>query len=206
MSEVKNIYQRINEVMRGVRYIKKDTKVKGVGGGEYGAISHDGVIATIREELVNHGIVCVSSLKESKFDSIVYGKNDTKSHLYTGTYIVSYINIDKPEDRFCVEVEGQALGNDDKGPGKAISYATKTAHLKTFSMETGQNDESRVGLVYDMDSEKRQILMEAMTKAADDGNLKAQYTKLPRSDKDILGESGLAELKEYSERVNNGTA
>ncbi len=205
MSEVKNIYQRINEVMKGVRYIKKDTKVNGPGGA-YGAISHDGVIAAIREELVNNGIVCTTTLIESKFEPIVYGKNDTKSFVYTGKYSVSYINIDDPGDRILVISEGQALGNDDKGAGKAASYATKGSHLKTFSLETGENDESRVGLIYDMDSEKRQILMEAMKKAADDGNLKQQYTKLPRSDKDILGESGLAELKEYSERVNNGTA
>ena len=41
-------------------------------------------------------------------------------------------------------VEAHASDNGDKAPGKALSYATKSAILKTLSLETGENDESRV--------------------------------------------------------------
>jgi hypothetical protein len=42
-----------------------------------------------------------------------------------------------------VTLPSHALDNGDKAPGKAISYATKYALLKTFLLETGEDEESR---------------------------------------------------------------
>ncbi len=66
-----------------------------------------------------------------------------------GTYIfecdfsVTYVNIDKPEDRFTSVVESHAMDAGDKAPGKAMTYGTKTSMLKVFSVESGDNEESR---------------------------------------------------------------
>jgi hypothetical protein len=63
--------------------------------------------------------------------------------LYTGTYEVNFVNIDDGSDRLTVTVQAHASDNGDKAPGKALSYATKSAILKALSLETGENDESR---------------------------------------------------------------
>jgi ERF superfamily len=42
-----------------------------------------------------------------------------------------------------VTVNSHAADNQDKAPGKAMSYAVKYAMLKTFGLETGENDEGR---------------------------------------------------------------
>jgi len=57
---------------------------------------------------------------------------------------VDLINIDKPEDKISTISHGFALDPQDKAFGKAYSYAYKTALLKAFMIETGENDESRV--------------------------------------------------------------
>jgi len=134
-----NIYQRINEVKKEVTYVQKDAKVQG-----YKAVTHDQVTAVLRESMVKHGIVSTQSLVESSFedtgDTTVKG---TKWMLYTAKYNVSLINTDDPESQVNVIVEAQALDTGDKASGKAMSYAMKYALLKTFGLETGENEEGR---------------------------------------------------------------
>lgn len=138
--DVPNIYQRINAVQRAIGYIQKDRSVS-TGGGSYKAVSHDAVIALLRPHLIEHGIVVTTSLfGDQEFDLPLEG---SKQRLFRAEFRVSFINVDEPADRFVVIVPAHALDNGDKAPGKAISYATKYALLKTFALETGEDEESR---------------------------------------------------------------
>lgn len=148
MNDKPNIYQKINEVMRKVDYIKKDTKVTG-GGANYEAVTRDAVVALLRAHMVEVGIVVELSQISGEWSvmrDINAQPQPIKMGLYRGTYEVRFVNIDNPEDRAIVTIEAHANDNGDKAPGKAATYAEKTALLKQFSLETGVNDEERVGL------------------------------------------------------------
>ena len=135
-----NILQRINAVQKEISYIQKDRSVS-TGGGSYKAVSHDVVIAMLRPHLIKHGIVVTTTLAdECHFDSAPEG---SKQRLFHSTFTICFTNIDKPEDRIFVTLPAHALDSGDKAPGKAISYATKYALLKTFAIETGEDEESR---------------------------------------------------------------
>jgi hypothetical protein len=140
-----NIYQRINAVMKEVTYVQKDKAVSG-GGANYKAVTHDQVVSVIRSALVAHGIVIETSQESGEF-IVMRDLNATpqpvKMGLYQGRYNVKLINIDKPDDKVSVFVDAHAQDNGDKAPGKCITYAVKTAMLKLFCLETGENDESR---------------------------------------------------------------
>jgi hypothetical protein len=138
MNEAKNIYQRINAVMKEVKYIQKDAKVQG-----YMAVTHDKVTATLRESLVNNGIIIVLKQESGEILEKRDKANGVNMHLYSGSYVINFVNMDNPEDLIQVRIEAHAADNGDKAPGKAASYATKHAMLKLFSLETGENDESR---------------------------------------------------------------
>ena len=140
-----NIYQRINNVMKEVDYVKKDKAVSG-GGANYKAVTHDQAVSVIRKALVTHGIVVQPVQKSGEFLQM----RDLNAQpvaiemgLYSGFYDVHFVNIDKPEDRTTISVEAHANDNGDKAPGKAMTYAVKTAILKQFTLETGEDDESR---------------------------------------------------------------
>lgn len=138
--DVPNIYQRINAVQRAIGYIQKDRSVS-TGGGSYKAVSHDAVIALLRPHLIDHGIVVTTALAEqSEFDLPLEG---SKQRLFRAEFYVCFINIDNPKDQVVVTLPSHALDSGDKAPGKAISYATKYALLKTFALETGEDEESR---------------------------------------------------------------
>lgn len=124
----KNIYQRILAVMETVNYIQKsDKKVNN----QYSFASHDEVSRVLHPELVTHGIVVIPSIASWKQDG-----NRTEVDVD-----VAFVNADKPEDRFVVRALGFGVDPQDKGPGKAVSYATKYAMLKTFVLETGDDPE-----------------------------------------------------------------
>jgi len=139
-----NIYQRINAVMQEVRYVQKDGAISG-GGASYRAVTHDQLVAVIRASLVKFGIVVEPKQVSGEFIT----KRDlsatppVKMALYSGFYNIEFVNIDKPEQRTSITVEAHANDNGDKAPGKAMTYAVKTAVLKQFTLESGENDESR---------------------------------------------------------------
>ena len=129
----KNIYQRINAVMSEAEYIKKGSAGQGTG------VQYDEVIAMLRGLLTKNGIVIAVDFLADSFRITEPKKN----YIYQGFFKVSYINIDKPEDRLVTEVVAHAMDAGDKAPGKAITYATTISMLKVFSIETGINDEAR---------------------------------------------------------------
>lgn len=138
----KNIFQRINAVMQEIDYIKKDKKVSG-GGANYSAVSHDQVVAMVRESVVKNGIVIYPEQLESKVLVARDKSKDIAMMLYEGEFNIHFVNIDDGSDRLTVRIVGHANDNGDKAPGKAVTYATKSAILKVFAIETGENDESR---------------------------------------------------------------
>ena len=128
MSETLNIHQRMLAVMRDVSYVQKaDQKVNG----QYRFVTHDAVTAKVREALVKHGIVSVVSVKSHAQDG-----NRTEVDV-----AVDFVNVDAPDDRVSIHAFGYGIDPQDKGPGKAISYAVKYAYLKAFALETGDDPE-----------------------------------------------------------------
>ena len=110
-----NIYQRIAAVQKDCPQVKKDTKV-GSGGNSYMAVSHDGVLTLLRDSIMKHGIVVATSQKEKGISVDGETKSGTAKIRFEALYDVSFINVDKPEDRHTVAVEAHGEDYNDKGP------------------------------------------------------------------------------------------
>lgn len=140
----KNIHQRIAQVMKEIEYIQKDATISG-GGADYKAVTHDQVTAKTRKHFLTAGILIVPEQLQSKIlvQRDLSLKVPVKMMLYSGDYAIHFVNIDNPKDEIVVPINAHAADSGDKAPGKAISYATKTAVIKILFLETGVNDESR---------------------------------------------------------------
>ena len=134
-----NLLMRINEVRKAIGYIQKDKSVS-TGGGSYRAVTHDAVTAMLRDHMVAHGIVSWPSLVESNAQPKEEG---AKQFRYEATYDFTFCNIEDRADSLVIRIQSHAMDNADKAPGKALSYAMKYALLKLFSLETGEDEESR---------------------------------------------------------------
>lgn len=129
MSEApKNVYQRLAATMAEVDYIQKERK----SGMNYTIVSHDAVTAKVRPALLRNGIVYFPTRCE---------------HLQNGnraecSMTVRFVNVDEPADHFDVQTFGYGIDTQDKGPGKAMSYAVKYALLKALGLETGDDPDT----------------------------------------------------------------
>jgi hypothetical protein len=138
-----NIYQRINEVRKKINYVQKGKDVS-TGGGSYKAITHDEVTGQVRAHLIEFGVVCVPSMVDSRVSYPLDKQgNQTNMIRYEATYDFTFANADDPKDAIVIRIEAHAMDNQDKAPGKALSYAKKYAVLKLFEIETGDAEESR---------------------------------------------------------------
>jgi len=124
----KNVHQRLAAAMEEVDYIQKERKQ----GMNYTIVSHDAVTAKVRPVLLKNGIVYYPVRCE---------------HLHNGnraecSLTVRFVNIDEPSDFFDVPTFGYGIDTQDKGPGKAMSYAVKYALLKALGLETGDDPDT----------------------------------------------------------------
>lgn len=141
-----NIHQRLHAVMKKVDYIQKEKK----SGMNYSIVSHDAVTAKIRPELVDQGVIYYPCKIERRQDG-----NRTELDV-----TVRFVNVDVPSDFIDVSCVGYGIDSQDKGPGKATSYAVKYALLKALGMETGDDPE------YDQVTEHKSNFDEMKAEAA----------------------------------------
>jgi hypothetical protein len=123
-----NIYQRMNAVQQEIDYVQKEKKQ----GMRYSIVSHDAVTAAVRPLMVKHGILYYPT----EFQMQQHG---TRTQLQC---LVVFQNIDDPADYMQVATAGFGIDEQDKGPGKAISYAVKYALLKALGLESGDDPDN----------------------------------------------------------------
>lgn len=127
MSETMNLYQRIAQVMKDVEYLSKDGHVK-FGQQDYKAISEEKVTSTLRESLIKNGLVIIPFEQTAS-------KNGNISSVNTKYKI---IDIDSGQYEVLAS-SGEGADTQDKGVGKAMTYAYKYMLLRTFAIPTGED-------------------------------------------------------------------
>ncbi|TIR87387.1 MAG: hypothetical protein E5X05_01445 [Mesorhizobium sp.] len=134
MAENPTLLQRINAVQREVDYVQKEKKQ----GMRYSIVSHDAVTAKTRPLLVKHGVVYypISITSEQV-------GNRTQMHM-----VVRFVSVDDASDFMDVHSVGYGIDDQDKGPGKAESYAVKYALLKALGLETGDDPDQDQDVVH----------------------------------------------------------
>lgn len=127
MSEKLNLYQKISHVMQDVSYLSKDDNIA-FGNTKYKAISEEKVTRTLRESLIKNGLVILPFEQESS-------KTGNISFVNT-----KYKIVDIESGQFEVLASsGEGADTQDKGVGKAMTYAYKYMLLRTFAIPTGED-------------------------------------------------------------------
>lgn len=179
----RNIHQRVLAIMAAVPYVQKVQRKTGM---QYTFVNRDAVVSKLRTEMIKHGVVYNPDLLSHTVDG----------NRINATVQNTYANADNPEDRIVFNTMGFGIDPQDKGPGKAMTYAEKTAHLKLFMIEAGDEDE---GEHYD-DAHKHEAKpVKGATKPAkatevDKADPKARYRAVRdstgMSDKDLMAALG----------------
>ncbi len=143
-----NIYQKIHAVMKDVEYLKKDDNVQ-YNKTKYKAISEEKVTIAVRNSLVKNRLI-ILPVKQ------VHKREGTLS-----TVDVTYkiVDIDNGES---LEVVSSGTGADtqDKGVGKAMTYAYKYMMLRTFAIPTGEDPDKVSSAELDEKIKQQQVTPE----------------------------------------------
>tara|TARA_R110000803_G_scaffold50710_4_gene105067 strand:+ start:479 stop:1075 length:597 start_codon:yes stop_codon:yes gene_type:complete len=121
-----NILQRMNAAQKVVSYVQKNKP----NGMKYSIVSHEDVTASVRNPLVEQGVIYYPT-------NMVYQQVGNRTEVFLQ---VKFCNIDNLDEFILVDSVGYGIDSQDKGPGKAISYAVKFGLLKAMGIHTGDED------------------------------------------------------------------
>ena len=121
------IHQKILNIMRKVEYLAKDDKVE-FGNTKYKALSEEKVTTTLRKALIEENVIVFPVEMDERREG-----NITHVH-------VKYRLVDTEDDTSIEVVScGDGYDTQDKGAGKAMTYAFKYMWLRTFAIPTGDD-------------------------------------------------------------------
>lgn len=121
------LYQKISNVMKAVDYLQKDDQVA-FGNTKYRAISEEKVTSTVRSALIDQGLVIFPVEQDHVKDG----------NLTTVDVKYKIVDIETGEHEIIVS-SGTGSDTQDKGVGKAMTYAYKYLMLRTFAIPTGED-------------------------------------------------------------------
>lgn len=122
------IYEKLGAIWKAVQYLQKDDHLK-FGSTNYKALSEEKVTTTMRDQMIAQGLV-------------VYPIEMTSSRTGQISHVdVKYriVNIENPDEYIDVVSCGDGADTQDKGAGKAMTYAYKYMWLRVFGIPTGED-------------------------------------------------------------------
>lgn len=133
-----NITKAILEVMKEVTNIEKKMNV-GSGSFTYKAISDSMVRDQVKDSMVKNGLVIVPTgvIAKTTTDRWEEGGKSKQSILTEAT--TTYLLMHKSGESIPLAGYGQGVDTQDKGAGKATTYALKNVLLDTFLIIKGED-------------------------------------------------------------------
>ena len=115
--------------MKEVEYLSKDDDIQFGSSKGYKAMSEEKVTSSVRPSLINNGLVVFPIKQEHKREGT----------LTTVDVTYRIVNTEKPEEYIDVVSSGTGTDSQDKGVGKAMTYAFKYLLLRIFAIPTGED-------------------------------------------------------------------
>lgn len=140
--EAKTVYEKILAVMGSVNYLNKDGFVETGKGKGYKALTDEKVLGAVRPALVAAGLVILPvKMEQQRTDEQVKAYDgSTKTNRITDVSVTyRIINVEDPKDYVEVVSAGTGVDTQDKGIGKAMTYAKKYAILNSFLIPSGED-------------------------------------------------------------------
>lgn len=149
---MKELVKKIIKVMKAVEYLKKDGKVQ-YGSTKYNYLSEEKITASVRDAMIEQGLIMYPKHTEIKEDSPKFEK-----------IVVTYCITDG-ENAIEIQTAGKGQDVGDKSIYKAMTGAFKYAQRQTFMISTGDDPDkdSSEKLAKDVATQEAKEKSRAMT-------------------------------------------
>jgi len=140
--EFPNLHQRMLNITRDCQKKKSDKKAL-AGKFSYDYTSHNAVTDLIQPLLVLHGVdamPCLRKVEREKITEFDYNHKEVIKNRTTVYFDILFFNVDDPEDQEAVPWFSEAIGNNDKVLGIAVSAGIRQCYQKRFKLRTDDPD------------------------------------------------------------------
>lgn len=141
-----NIFQKMSAVTNELQTVAKNLTVATGKTTSYKAVSERDIIDAVKPLEIEHGIYSYpfdrqiiesqTLESESEYQGKVTKKTTFFSRIKT-TY--RFVNVDKPDEYIDMVTFAEGIDPQDKGSGKAMTYADKYALMKAYKISTGDD-------------------------------------------------------------------
>ncbi len=146
-----NIYQRMAAITAELKTVEKELTVKTTNTSSYKAVSERNIIDAVKPLEEKYGVYSypisrdVIESNTIKSDSVYEDTHGNKKTTPKTVYmtriktVYRFVNIDKPEEYIETTSFSEGIDSQDKGSGKAMTYADKYALMKAYKVSTGED-------------------------------------------------------------------
>jgi hypothetical protein len=141
-----NIFQKMAAITAELQTVAKNLTVQQTKTSSYKAVSERDILDAVKPLEAKHGVysypakrtILESNLLES--ESEYQGKVQKKTTFMTRIETVyRFVNVDKPDEYIETTTFAEGIDTQDKGSGKAMTYADKYALMKAYKISTGDD-------------------------------------------------------------------
>ena len=141
-----NIFEKMSAITAELQTVAKNLTVQTTKTSSYKAVSERDILDAVKPLEVKHGVysypvrrtILESNMLES--ESEYQGKVTKRTTFMTRIETVyRFVNIEKPDEYIETTTFAEGIDTQDKGSGKAMTYADKYALMKAYKISTGDD-------------------------------------------------------------------
>ena len=141
-----NIYQRMAAITAELQTVAKNLNVETGKGKGYKAVSERDVIDAVKPLEAKHGVYSYPVSRRVLESAALESENEYNGRVTKKTTfferietVYRFVNTDDPTDFIETTTFAEGIDSQDKGSGKAMTYADKYALMKAYKISTGDD-------------------------------------------------------------------
>ena len=141
-----NIHQRMAAITAELQTVAKNLNVETGKGKVYKAVSERDVIDAVKPLEAKHGVYSYPASRRVLESAALESENEYNGRVTKKTTfferietVYRFVNTDDPTDFIETTTFAEGIDSQDKGSGKAMTYADKYALMKAYKISTGDD-------------------------------------------------------------------
>lgn len=168
-----NLYEKLLAITSEIDTVAKNLTVQQTKTSSYKAVSERDILDAVKPIEAKYKIYsypCKREILESNMleTESTYNGNTTKKTTFMTRMETCYrfVNTENPEEYIDTTVFSEGIDTQDKGSGKAMTYADKYALMKAYKISTGDDPDQTASepVDYKKESQKRTVITENQLK------------------------------------------